>query len=170
VLLRSDDGWRGAEQFRPAFLEVVNVVTAFTVAHSITLSLAALGVWTPPSRLVESAIAASVVLAALNNLVPRVLDFRWIVAFGFGLIDGFGFASVLSDLSLPRGSLLLSLFAFNLGVEVGQLAIVAAFLPVAWAARRTTAYRTGVMTFGSLAVLSLSGMWLVERAFDLRLI
>ena len=111
------------------------VVTAFTVAHSITLSLAALGVISLPSRLVESAIAASVVLAALNNVCPVVYGGRWIIAFCFGLIHGFGFASVLTDLGLPQDSLLLALVAFNLGVELGQLAIVAVFLPIAYALR-----------------------------------
>ena len=89
-------------RFAPAFWDVFKVVTAFTVAHSITLALAALSVVTLPSRLVESAIAASVVLAALNNLSPVVQRGRWLVAFAFGLIHGFGFASVLADLGLPQ--------------------------------------------------------------------
>ena len=111
------------------------VVTAFTVAHSITLSLAALQIVELPSRLVESAIAASVVLAAANNLWPVVERRRWLVAFGFGLIHGFGFASVLTELGLPKDALVLSLLGFNVGVEIGQLAIVAVLpaggLPVA---------------------------------------
>ena len=111
--------------FRPAFWDVCRIVTSFTVAHSITLSLAALGIVALPSRLVESAIAASVVVAALNNLRPWSQGRRWVVAFGFGLIHGFGFASVLADLGLPRDTLVLALVGFNLGVECGQLAIVA---------------------------------------------
>jgi hypothetical protein len=92
--------------------------------------LATLGWWTLPSRLVEAAIAASVVLAALNNVWPLIFQGRrWMVAFGFGLVHGFGFASVLADLGLPQDALLLALLGFNLGVEAGQLAIVAAFLP-----------------------------------------
>ena len=102
-------------------------MTSFTVAHSITLSLAALSVISLPSRLVESTIALSVVLAALNNLKPLVAERRWAVAFAFGLIHGFGFASVLADLGLPQGALLLALVGFNLGVEIGQLAIVSGF-------------------------------------------
>ncbi len=171
VLTRSDDGrWRGAQRFAPALLDVVRIVTAFTIAHSITLTLAALGVVTLPSRLVEAAIAASVVLAALNNLAPLVARGRWAFAFGFGLVHGFGFANVLADLGLPRGSLLLALLGFNLGVELGQLVVVAAFLPLAWTVRRTWVYRAGVMTWGSLAVLSIATLWLVERALDLRLL
>ena len=147
VLVPSADFRRGvgrrSRASETAFWDVLKVVTAFTVAHSITLSLATLGVVSLPSRLVESAIAASVVLAALNNIRPVVHGGRWIIAFCFGLIHGFGFASVLADLGLPQGSLLLALVAFNLGVELGQLAIVAVFLPLAYALRDTLFYRRG---------------------------
>ncbi len=159
----------GAARFSPVFWDVFKVVTAFTVAHSITLALAALSVIALPSRLVESAIALSVVLAALNNVWPMVRGRRWMVAFAFGLIHGFGFASVLADLGLPRDALLLALVGFNLGVEAGQLAIVAAFLPLAFAVRRSWAYRRVVLVGGSAAIALLALVWLVERAFDLDL-
>ena len=146
------------------------MVTAFTVAHSITLSLAALGVLSLPSRLVASTIAASVVLAALNNLRPLVLGRRWLVAFCFGLIHGFGFASVLADLGLPQDALLLALVGFNLGVEVGQLCIVIAFLPLAFLARGSLLYRRGVMIGGSALITLIAAVWFIERAFDLKLI
>ncbi|MEO8506557.1 MAG: HupE/UreJ family protein [Betaproteobacteria bacterium] len=162
--------WTGAPTFRHAFWDVFRVVTAFTVAHSITLSLAALGVVSLPSRLVESAIAASVVLAALNNVRPVVFGGRWIIAFAFGLIHGFGFASVLADLGLPRDSLLLALVAFNVGVELGQLAIVAVFLPIAYALRDTWLYRRVILAGGSLLVAALAALWLAERAFDTTLL
>jgi HupE / UreJ protein len=149
---------------------VFKVVTAFTVAHSITLSLAALGVIALPSRVVESAIAASVVLAALNNVRPLVYGGRWALAFAFGLIHGFGFASVLADLGLPQDALLLSLVAFNLGVELGQLAIVAVFLPVAFALRGTALYRRVILVGGSLVVAAIAFAWLCERAFNLTLV
>lgn len=152
---------------RQAGLEVLKVVTAFTLAHSITLSLAVLGYVSLPSRLVESVIAASVVLAALNNLRGTVDRRRWVVAFVFGLVHGFGFASVLADLGLPQGALALALVGFNVGVELGQLAIVAVFLPVAFLLRGTAFYRVGVLRVGSLAVAALAGWWFVERAFDL---
>jgi hypothetical protein len=168
VLVRRDSEWRPAGSFRSSFVDVAKVVTAFTVAHSITLSLAALGVVALPSRLVESAIALSVVLAALNNLFPLVAGGRWMAAFAFGLIHGFGFAGALQDLGLPANSLALSLFGFNLGVELGQLAIVAAFLPLAFALRATWGYRSVVLGGGSLAIVSVAGVWLVERAFDLK--
>ena len=124
--------WEPAPSLRAAVVDVLKVVSAFTLAHSITLSLAALSIVSLPSRLVESSIAASVMLAALNNVRPVVYRGRWLIAFFFGLIHGFGFASVLADLGLPRESLLLALVAFNVGVEVGQLAIVALFLPIAY--------------------------------------
>ncbi|MBI5901467.1 MAG: HupE/UreJ family protein [Rhodocyclales bacterium] len=170
VLVHESGGWRGVAGFRVALVEVLWVVTAFTLAHSITLSLAALGLIELPSRLVESAIAASVVLAAANNLKPMVERRRWMVAFGFGLIHGFGFASVLAELGLPRETLVLSLLGFNLGVELGQLAIVAAFLPLAYWLRDGLFYRRVVFIGGSLATLTIALIWFVERAFDLRIV
>ena len=195
VLVRRERQWEGAPRFSGALVEVVKVVTAFTLAHSITLSLAALQVITLPSRLVESAIAASVVIAALNNLrgngwrplatasgvrpprgasqswggpaIDLVLSRRWLMAFAFGLLHGFGFASVLADLGLPQGALVLALVGFNVGVELGQLAIVALFLPLAFALRRTRFYQFGVLKIGSLIVAALATWWLVQRAFDL---
>ncbi len=167
---RQGQQWQPAETFRQAFVDVFKIVTAFTLAHSITLSLATLGFVSLPSRWVESAIAASVVLAALNNVWPLLHRRRWMVAFGFGLIHGFGFASVLVDLGLPREALALALVGFNLGVEVGQLAIVAVFLPLAFALRRTVFYRRAVMVGGSLLIAALAGVWLIERVFVVKLI
>jgi len=161
--------WSAAPGFAPAFWDVVKVVTAFTLAHSITLSLAALGVVSLPSRWVESAIALSVVLAALNNIRPLVYEKRWVIAFCFGLIHGFGFASVLTDLGLPRESLLIALVAFNLGVELGQLVIVSVFLPIAFALRTTALYQRVVLVLGSAAIALVAAAWLVERAFDVKL-
>jgi HupE / UreJ protein len=162
--------WLPVNRFAPACWDVVRVVTAFTVAHSITLSLATLQWLSLPSRAVESAIAASVLLAALNNLRPLVLGRRWLVAFGFGLIHGFGFASVLAELGLPDDSLLLALLGFNLGVEAGQLAIVLVFLPLAFALRNTWLYQRVVFTGGSLAIALLSAAWFAERALNLELL
>jgi hypothetical protein len=166
VLVRRDRQWQAAQSFRAAFVDVAKVVTAFTLAHSITLSLAALGVVSLPSRLVESAIALSVVLAALNNVVPVVAHGRWLAAFGFGLLHGFGFAGALQDLGLPAGSLALSLAGFNLGVEIGQLAIVALFLPLAYVLRDTVTYRRWLLAGGSGAIAAVATVWLVERALD----
>ena len=163
-------GLREQQQgLKAAFHDVLKVVTAFTLAHSITLSLASLSVVSLPSRWVESAIAASVILAALNNLLPLFRGKRPVAAFAFGLIHGFGFASVLRDLGLPQSSLLASLLGFNVGVELGQLAIVAAFLPLAWLLRKTWLYRQ-VLTVGSLAIALVACVWLVERVADIKLI
>ena len=159
------DGVHGVSRFKDASLSVLAVVTAFTLAHSITLSLAALEIISLPSRLVESAIAGSVVFAAANNLVPMVQG-RWLMAFFFGLIHGFGFASVLTELGLPTGALAVSLVGFNLGVEFGQLAIVAVFLPLAFVLRHTPFYQRGVLMGGSLAALLVALAWFVERAFN----
>ena len=109
------------------------------------------------------------VLAALNNVWPLVHDRRWLVAFGFGLIHGFGFASVLADLGLPQDALLVALVGFNLGVEAGQLAIVAAFLPVAFALRSTWFYRRMVFVGGSALIVLIASLWLAERALDVQL-
>ena len=169
VLLRRrwgrGSGVHGVSRFKDASLSVLAVVTAFTLAHSITLSLAALQIISLPSRLVESAIAASVVFAAANNLVPMVQG-RWLMAFFFGLIHGFGFASVLTELGLPTGALAVSLVGFNLGVELGQLAIVAVFLPLAFVLRHTPFYQRGVLVGGSWAALLVALAWFVERAFN----
>ena len=167
VLVRRDGRWEPAERFGGAVTEVVKIVTAFTLAHSITLSLAALQIVSLPSRLVESVIAASVILAALNNIRGTVHGRRWMMAFAFGLVHGFGFASVLADLGLPQGALVLALVGFNVGVELGQLAIVAVFLPIAFWLRATRLYRVGILQAGSVAVALLATWWLVQRAFDL---
>jgi HupE / UreJ protein len=169
VLIRRNGAWEPAWSFRAAFIDVAKIVTAFTVAHSITLSLAVLGIVSLPSRWVESAIAASVVLAALNNLFPAMARGRWIAAFAFGLIHGFGFGGALADLGLPPGSLALALAGFNVGVEIGQLAIVALFLPVAYTLRTTWMYRRVVLGGGSVVISAIAGAWLVERAFDVPL-
>jgi len=166
VLVRRNGAWVACDSLRAATLDVVKVVTAFTVAHSITLTLAALAIVELPSRWVESAIALSVVLAALNNLHPIVANGRWVAAFGFGLLHGFGFAGALRGLGLPTGSLALSLAGFNLGVEAGQLAIVLVFLPLAFLSRSTWAYRRLALGGGSIVTAAVASTWLVERAFD----
>ena len=167
---RKGGHWEPAGSMREAAVDVLKIVTAFTLAHSITLSLATLGVVALPTRWVEASIAASVVLAALNNVFAVIGGRRWIVAFAFGLIHGFGFASVLSDLGLAQGTLALALIGFNVGVEGGQLVIVAIFLPLAYELRRSRFYTWGVFIGGSLLIAALAGIWFVERAFLLKLI
>lgn len=167
VLVYRKRRWRPRERVGSALLEVIEVITGFTVAHSITLALAVLGVISVPSRLVESAIALSIVLMALNNVYPIVSRGRWGLAFAFGLAHGLGFASVLVDLDLPSGILALALFAFNVGVEIGQLAIVVLVLPMAILLRHTAFYRIVVLYGGSLVVAALASLWLYQRALGL---
>ncbi len=158
-----------AQTLRAAFIDVLKVVTAFTLAHSLTLTLASLGVLSLPSRWVESTIAASVLLAAVNNVYPLFRGRRPLAAFVFGLIHGFGFAGVLADLGLPQGALVLSLAGFNVGVELGQLAIVAVFLPLAFLTRRTWFYKQ-LMTTGSVLIALIAAVWLFERVFDMKVL
>src|SRR5262249_22796523 len=115
--------WQAADSLRDVAREVFEIVTAFTLAHSITLVISAVGLVRLPSRFVETAIALSVVAAAVNNLV-RAIDARWAVAFALGLLHGFGFSSVLVDLGLPSKELIGALLGFNVGVELGQAAVV----------------------------------------------
>ena len=169
VLWWENDRWRPALTLRVVLLETASVVTAFTLAHSLTLTLAVLGVVDLPSRLVESVIALTVVLAALNNLYPVVTTRRWLLAFVLGLIHGFGFASVLRELGLPSDALALALAGFNLGVETGQLAIVALVLPLAFALRQTWLYRRLALPVGSAAVALLALIWCLERGLNIHL-
>jgi HupE / UreJ protein len=168
VLQREAGEWRGVGALRPAFVNVLKIVTAFTVAHSLTLTLATLGIVRIPSRITESAIAVTVALAAANNLWPMIRERGWMVAFGFGLIHGFGFATALSDLGLERGALFLTLVGFNLGVEIGQLAVVGVFLPVAFALRRTWVYQQPVLRFGSAAIILIASAWCAERVLNVK--
>ncbi len=164
VLSRRNGGWEPVATAKPALLDTLRVVTAFTVAHSITLTLAALNLVHLPSRLTESVIAASIIVAALNNIFPLVTAARARIAFAFGLLHGFGFASVLADMGLPSGARLLSLFAFNLGIETGQLAVVLAVMPIIYRMRNGTLYRNTLMPLGSAAIAALALVWVVQRA------
>ena len=169
VFIRTATGWLPAENFKPTVIDVLKVVTAFTVAHSITLTLATLHVLSLPSRWVEAAIALSVVLAALNNVFPIILKYRWLVAFVFGLIHGFGFATVLSDLGLQGTTLVLALIGFNLGVEVGQIGILSVYIPISYAMRRTWIYKNIIFNVGSMLIAVIATAWLVERVFNIEL-
>ncbi len=170
VFLRREMKWEPVETFRPACAAVLKIVTVFTVAHSITLWLAVMEYVSLPGRWVESAIAASIIVTAVANLLPVVVLPGWVIALGFGLIHGFGFANVLQDLGLADAALAVSLLAFNVGVELGQIAIVLAFMPVAFLLRRTALYRWGVLWAGSVLIALLAAVWLCERALDLEII
>ena len=143
------------------------VVTAFTVAHSITLSLAALNILTPPARLIEPAIALSIVYVGADNLLIKDgRDVRAWIAFAFGFIHGFGFANVLREMDLPARALGWSLFSFNIGVEIGQLAVVVVVASLLAAVRaRNAAAGRQLAVVGSVVVIAAGAFWFVQRVF-----
>jgi hydrogenase/urease accessory protein HupE len=147
--------------------QLVFVVTAFTLAHSVTLSLAALGMLIPPPGAIEPAIALSVVYVGADNLlVGRGRDTRAWIAFAFGLIHGFGFANVLREMDLPARALGWTLFGFNLGVELGQLSVVAIVASVlAWIRARSPVAGARLAVAGSVAVIAVGAFWFIERVF-----
>jgi len=148
------------------FREMLKIITSFTVAHSITLIVAGLGIARLPSRLVECGIALTIIYVAFDNLRRKSTAHRWLLTFGFGLVHGFGFASVLSELGLPAVGRVRCLLAFNIGVEIGQLAIVSVALPILWLlAKRQLQAR---VAFAVSVIVGLFGTgWFIERAFGL---
>ena len=165
VLRRENGQWQPVERFTPALIQVVKIVTAFTVAHSLTLSLAALGVVRPPGRLVEAVIAASIIIVAADLLVPIFEKRLWLVVIGFGLFHGFGFAGALSEMGVLGEYRWLSLLAFNLGVEIGQVVIVAVLVPVLFAVRRPKLYRRWAVPMAAVGLILIAGVWATERTF-----
>jgi len=143
--------------------QLLLVITAFTVAHSITLGLAVLGAWAPNPRLVEPAIALSIAYIGLENFFVHDAGRRWRVTFPFGLVHGFGFAGALREIALPQGQIPLALASFNLGVEGGQLAVLAVILPaVLWLRRRE--WFAGAGTRAASVAISLAGLyWFAVR-------
>jgi hypothetical protein len=163
-VLRPVDGrWQGAPSLGPVARDIVTIVTAFTLAHSTTLALAVTGTLSLPMQPVEVAIAASIAIAALVNLLPRLSGWRLPLAFGFGLVHGFGFANALSEIDAEGSSLLPLLAGFNIGVEIAQLAIVAMVLPLIYLARGRRWYSRGVLPLGSCALGAAGLVWLVQR-------
>jgi hypothetical protein len=158
--------WEPAKRFWPAALELVKVISGFTVSHSVTLSLSVLGFVNLPSRLVESGIALSVIVAAFNNIYPIVTRRAWVVAFAFGFIHGLGFASALAGLKLPPVAMAVSLGGFNVGVEIGQESVVMPLIMLAFAIRKTSFYRIGVLRIGSWIIIAVASLWLIQRVFD----
>ncbi len=158
--------WAPAPRFWPAALELVKVISGFTVSHSVTLSLSVLGFIDLPSRLVESGIALSVIVAAFNNVYPVVTRRAWVVAFAFGFIHGLGFASALAGLKLPPVAMAASLGGFNVGVEIGQESVVLPLIMLAFSVRTTAFYRIGVMRVGSWVIILVACLWLYQRVFD----
>ena len=165
VVVYRNRGWQPRASLRESTIDIVKVVSAFTLAHSLTLSLAALGFVDLSSRLVEPVIALTVLLGAVNILFPLVRERSWLVVFVFGLFHGFGFANVLGHLVFNRSALLVPLLGFNLGVELGQVAIILVVFPLLYAMRKHPFYRPIVLKGGSAVIMAIAGYWFVERAF-----
>ncbi|MBV9828721.1 MAG: HupE/UreJ family protein [Alphaproteobacteria bacterium] len=147
--------------------ETAKTLTAFTLAHATVLIPAVLGVINVPARLVEPAVALTIILAGLDNLRSILPRLRWQVAFFFGLVHGLSFASALGPMRLHPADLALALACFNLGVEGGQLALAALVIPTAFALRKEFAYRVLVVPVISLGAAALAGVWLIDRVFGL---
>jgi hypothetical protein len=163
-VLRPVEGrWQGQSQLRQVTRDIFTIITAFTIAHSITLALAVTGTVKLPGKPIEVAIAASIAAAALLNLFPRYARFRLLLAFGFGFVHGFGFANALAEIDAAGVKLLPLLAGFNIGVEIAQLSIVAAVLPLIYAARGARWYSGGIMPLGSCALGAAGLVWLVQR-------
>lgn len=161
-LFRQNGAWFAIVKPTQILRDTTWIVTAFTLAHTITLTATAVGFINLDSRWVELGIAISVLLAALNNVWPVVLRLGWIT-FGFGLLHGMGFAGVLEEIGLPDRQKLLAILAFNLGVEIGQLVILVFVLPLLLVFRPQNWYRRWGVQWGSLAIGVMAIKWSIEH-------
>ena len=169
VMRRTPEGWRPVERLSQAVLPVVGIVSAFTVAHSITLALAATKVVSLSPAFIEPAIAVTIILAALDNVWPIFPVRRVVVTFFFGLIHGFGFAGVLAELNLPTSAFVWALLQFNVGLELGQLLIVVCVTALLFLLRQRPRYRSWVIRGGSFAAILVGVLWLIERTANVSL-
>ena len=163
------EGWHPIAGFGSSLWRVLKIATFFTLAHSITFTLAGMG-WlpTPPSKIVEAIIAVSIGAAALHNIRPVFPNREWSLSFVFGLFHGMGFASLVSDLDVSRSSQLLSLLGRNIGIEIGQVVVICLLFPALYMLRRTPVYPL-VLNVCSLALAGLAALWTVERLFEIDL-
>jgi hydrogenase/urease accessory protein HupE len=144
--------------------EAAKIITSFTVAHSITLALATLEVIAVPASIVEPLIAVSIIYVGLENVLRRDVERRWMLTFAFGLVHGFGFASALRELGVGAGvKAVTPLLSFNLGVEIGQIAVAALVLPLIWKLRRHPRFVIRYVPVCSILVAAAGGYWLIER-------
>ncbi len=163
VLRRNAQAWQPVERLGQALWPIVGIVSAFTVAHSLTLALAAIKLISLSPNFIEPAIAVTIILAAVDNIWPIFPVPRIIVAFCFGLIHGFGFANVLTELNLPRADFIRALLQFNVGLEVGQLLIVISVSGALFLLRRRSNYHRWAIVGGSSVAMLLGLFWLIER-------
>lgn len=168
VALRRDRGvWQPLEGLKPALWNVLTIVTAFAAAHAVALTLAPLGLLRIPEALVETMIAASTTLVALNILLPLFRGRIWWIVFGLSLFHGMGFAGGLMDLGVLDEHLGLSVVAFNIGIELGQIVIVAVLFPLLFAVRRLKLYRKIFLKVAAVGLILVSFVWVIERAFGI---
>jgi HupE / UreJ protein len=170
VMRRTPQGWKAVDKLSQAVWPVVGIVSAFTVAHSITLALAAMKLVSLPPAFIEPAIAVTIILAALDNVWPIFPVRRVVVTFFFGLIHGFGFAGVLAELNLPTAQFAWALLQFNLGLELGQLMIVVSVTAVLFLLRPWPRYRVWVIRGGSMAAMLVGVLWLIERTANVSIL
>lgn len=170
VMTRTKTGWRPVEKLSQAVLPVIGIVSAFTVAHSITLGLAATKWISLSPAFIEPAIAVTIILAALDNVWPFFPVRRIVVTFFFGLIHGFGFAGVLAELNLPTGAFAWALLQFNVGLELGQLLIVVSVIALLYSIRRQPGYANWVIRGGSCVAIVIGALWLTERTLGVSLL
>lgn len=161
-------GWKPLDSFSLVLIETLKILTAFTLAHAISLTLAVLGVVDVPSRLVDPAVAITIMLAAIDNIWPILPRVRWTVAFGFGLIHGLAFASALGPMRLRPLGLALALGSFNIGVELGQLALALLLTPIVFVARSEKIYLRVLAPGLSASAFALALIWFIDRVMSLR--
>ncbi|MEM9463901.1 MAG: HupE/UreJ family protein [Actinomycetota bacterium] len=167
VLILGSRGWEPATSFRSSLIRVLIVASMFTLAHSITFTLAGLDILPlPPAKFTESLIAVSIAVAALNNIKPFLGQREWLIAFVFGLFHGLGFAGFVEDLEISNTTKLVSLLGRNVGIEIGQAVIVLVVFPALWLLSRTVYYRF-VFLAGSVGLAVVSIIWVFERVFEL---
>jgi hypothetical protein len=172
VIQRRPDGAWEVRRFATALRATALVVTSFTIAHSLTLIAASLGWMSLPGRFVESMIAVSIVYTAFEDVIRPDVRWRYLLTFGFGLVHGLGFASVLAVL-LPPDEVVVPLLEFNVGVELGQLSIVAVALPVLWLSARTlgaAGYRRDLLPILAAPIAGFGAVWIAERVLDIPLL
>lgn len=169
VLIFSGHQWQAIDGFGSSLWRILKIATFFTLAHSITFTLAGMG-WlpTPPSKIVEAIIAGSIAAAALHNIHPLLPNREWSISFLFGLFHGMGFASLVSNLDVSRSSQLISLLGRNVGIEIGQAVVILILFPSLFLLRRTPLYRP-FLYVGSMALAALACLWMVERIFEVTL-
>jgi hypothetical protein len=170
VVRRTPSGWQPVARLRDAVLPLVGIITAFTLAHSVTLALASLRLVSLPPAIIEPLIAVTIVLAAVDNVWPIFRGRRAAVTFLFGLVHGFGFAGVLGELNLPASQFAWALLQFNLGLELGQLMIVLSATGVLYLARHQPAYPRWGIGAGSAAAMLMGVLWFVERTANVAIL